>query len=239
MKVSELFANLSYGELHGLSLALDGNGNIAPDRKAGVIRYANETLTMLYNKFTHNTSYVKLELQEGVTDYILDSAYAVSDTDPANTNPRYIQDSAEAPFPNNVLKVTAITATDLDGNAYPVRLNNLSEPTAVRTLSYNSFKVDQPVAGHVFEIEYQANHPRLSIPIDEEQQIHIAPLLEEALLSRVAAKIYMGIGGEDALSKAQALFRNYEYITALTTGRDMVQESVADNQDKLDRGGWK
>lgn len=234
MKVSELFANLSYGELNGLSLALDGNGDIAPDRKAGIVRYANETLTMLYNKFTHNTSYVKLALQEDVTDYVLHSDNALS-TSPAG----YIQDSVENPFLNDVLKITTIRATDSDGNSFPVRLNELSAPNAVRTLSYNSFRVDQPVAGHIFEIEYQANHPHLSIPVNEDQEIVIAPLLEEALLSRIAAKVYMGIGGEDAVTKARAFFQNYEYITSLATGRDMVQESVSDSQDKLDRGGWK
>ena len=241
MKVSDLFEALSVGELNSLSISLDGSGDIDEIQKAKVIYFANQTLTALYTRFPHKIDYVKIVLSGDVHRYYLRNKHAVSNTDLTNTADRYIMDSAADPFEGPISKILSIRDDDAKcGQDRDILINELSAENAVRKLSHDGFRVEKPVEGNVYLIEYQALHPKLSVAEpDDEELIELAPVLHEALTTRIASKVYKAMGNEDAVVKANLLMQDYEDICRRAEADDSLQITVSNNHDKLREGGWK
>lgn len=241
MNVADLFASLSVGELNGLSLALDGSGDIDDIQKSKVIHATNQALTALYTRFPHNTDYVKVEMQEGVQKYYLRTKYAVSNTDPENTAVRYILDTAEFPLDARISKILSVT--DPDAKCFrdeDVAINAPGKDASVQMLGFDGFYVKNPVAGNIYTVELQCLHPLLNVtdPNDDEE-IVLAPVLHEALNCRIAAKVYGGMGNEDASIKEVSYFTQYENICKRVEDDDTLQKSTSSDHDKLREGGWE
>lgn len=241
MNVEDLFTALSFGELNNLALSLDGAGEVDDLSKSKIVYYANQTLTALWTRFPHKTNYVNVELQDGLNKYYLRPVFAVSDTDVGNTNPRYIQDSADNPIDPRIAKIVAIM--DRDAECFrdiDVLINDHSRNVAVKSLGYDGFFVREPVAGNIFEVEYQCLHPLLTVsdPVETEKII-LAPVLEEALTCRIAAKVYGAIGNEDATLKSKSFMNQYEEICLRAEADDALQRSSSNDHDKVREGGWE
>jgi hypothetical protein len=241
MKVSELFEALSVGELNSLSISLDGSGDIDDIQKSKVMYFANQSLTALYTRFPHKIDYVKVGLSGDVYRYYLRDEHTVSNTDPTNTADRYIMDTEADPFEGPISKILSIRDDDAECfRDRDILINELSAENAVRKLSHDGFRVEKPVDGNVYLVEYQALHPKLSVtePNDDEL-IELAPVLYEALTTRIASKVYKAMGNEDAVVKANLLMQDYEDICLRAEADDSLQLSVSNNHDKLREGGWK
>lgn len=241
MNVGDFFERLSYGELSGLSIGMEGGGTIDPDSQNRIVSYTKTALTGLYSRFAHNISYVKLELVEGLHDYKLNAIHAVSNEDVNNTDPRYILDSVDDPFTDNVVKVLAIAQLDdpdtVEDESKELRLNVHPSLGGLKMPSYDKIYVPNPIAGAILNIEYQADHPKLSLPADETEEIYLAPLLHEALEMRVAARVYNAMSGEAHVTRAQLLQRRYEHLCLMAESKDLLQESETSTFDKVrDKG---
>lgn len=241
MKVSELFSALSVGELNGLSLSLGGSGDIDENQKSKIIYYANQTLTQLYTRFPHKTSYVKIELQEDLHDYFLQPQFAVSNTDVADTSPRYIQDTVENPIDPRIGKILSIL--DEDAECYrdrEVLLNDPSRDVAVKMIAHDGFFVRYPVAGNIYLVEVQSLHPMLNAETpDDDEVISLAPVLHEALTSRIAAKVYKAMGNADATAKGAEFMALYNELCDRIELDDTLQKTASNDHDKLREGGWE
>lgn len=239
--VSDLFSELSFGELSNLSMSLNASGEIDEIRQGQVIAFANDALTALYTRFPHNTDYVKVTLQDGQNKYYLRTEFAVSDQTPGNLNTRYITDTVDEPFAGRLSKIISIW--DKDAEYYldeEVVVNDEYASPAVKLLSYDGFYVDEPVADNVYTVKYQALHPLLSIdPAVETENIVLAPVLWQAFKAYVASSIFASIGGEDATVKAATQMNIYEGICIRAEADDTLQKSSSENHDKLREGGWE
>ncbi len=224
-----------------MSISLDGSGDIDEIQKPKIIYYANQTLTALYTRFPHNMSYVNVELQEGLHSYYLRNTYAVSNTDVGNTAIRYILDSVEDPLPSRISKILSIS--DKDAECYrdqEVLINDISRTTSVLKKGHDGFYVAEPVAGNIYTVEMQSLHDLLtSDEPDEDELIYLAPVLHEALTTRIAAKVYGAMGNEDAMIKSQSLMKQYETICLRAEADDTLQSSTSNEHDKLREGGWE
>ena len=232
MNVGDLFQRLSFGDLLNLSLGQDGSGTIAAHQEDRVVSYANSALTGLYSRFLHKRNFVDVVLQADVTRYQLRSIYAVSTTTANPTKPHYIKDTVLEPYTDDIIRIIGhenheIEQADIDLVA-----------ASVRILSNDTFLVTEPKAGAVLTIEYQANHPRLSIPAQVLDVISLAPLLEEALEARVAASVYSAMDGEAQLLKARTLLDRYEQICQIVKIEDLLPESSSTEHARLPKGGW-
>lgn len=243
MNVEDLFAALSFGELNSLSMALDGSGDIDDLNKSKVIYYANQALTALYTRFPHKRNYVDIELQEDLKRYYLKDEFAVSNTDVANTSPRYILDSVAEPFDRRLSKIVSIY--DPDAECYrnqDLLINDFGAEAAVKTLGYNGFLVNEHITGNVLTVEYQCLHPKLNFKEpDDAEEIELAPVLEEALTCRIAAKVFGSMGSEEALVKSQSYMNIYETICQRAEADDTLQTSIATSyrHDRYKDGGWE
>ena len=212
MKVSEFFQNLSYGPFSNMSIGMDGVGTIDASKHGKVIYLTNRALTQLYSRFILSVGTVTIEMIEGQKTYLLDKLYAVTDTTPGNTKPRYIKDTGN-PFTGGMLRLLA--------------LDDQSELGAsARLVGTNIVQVDEPQAGELLVVEYQKTHPTLILTgsyLDQEIVIH--PLLEEALECKVAADIFGQMGGETGVMESSRLSAKYEEVLAMIKGEGMISDT--------------
>lgn len=248
MKLQEFLSILSYGELSNLSLGEEGSGGIDPSEQGKVVQATNLALTQLYSRYSHKADYVKLELDSGIHKYHITPKHAVSNTD-VNSLPRYIMDSAQEPFVDDVVKIIGVTTlydphvgiiTDTlhDKEPRDLRINDRQDSNAIQLLSFNSIYVPHPITGQELTLEVQLNHPKLRIPVDMEQQIELHPVLYEALGFKVAAKIYGSMNGEENMAKSVQMNNLFETSCALVDQQDLLQETTSAEHRKLSIRGW-
>jgi hypothetical protein len=244
MNVGELFRRLSYGEFNDHFIGMEGAGTIEPTHQDKVISHINTALTEIFSKFSHKRDYVKVRLYDGVFRYPLTSDYAVSNTDPLNTNTRFILDSEESPFQNDIIKILGTEVLDdpvtLENEAQSLSLNrrNTQDPQKkIQTLDYRTLYVPDPVDGRVIEIEYQAGHAELTIPADLTEEINIHPVLESALEAHVAYQSFGSMASELHLAKSRILWGRYQQICDRVEMEDLLQETDNSEIDRLrDKG---
>lgn len=229
MNIGDLFERLSQGELSNLAIGMEGAGAISIEEQPKIVRLANAGLAVLHSRFVQRTDLVTIQMQEGVTRYLLSPVHALSNTNPHHTKPRYIIDTAEEPFVGGIIRIMAIS--DLDPPEDDL------DPVRARAVGHNTVLVQNPRAGGHLQIEVQSSHPRLSIPVDETEEIVLAPLLEEALEAWVAARIYSGMNGEENLLKARELTARYEELCQMVKIEGLLDEQVTTGSARpRDRG---
>lgn len=219
MKVGDFFKKLSYGELSNLAIGKEGEGLIEPDDQNKIISYTNTALTSLYSRFSHKKDYVKLTLDENVNRYNIEESVS------------------------NLIKILSIKQeddpnTEINEEKY-LRIQVHPRLGGIKLMSYNEIYVPEPETGVDLTIEYQANHDPLSIPPDSEEIISVAPMLEEALEMRVAARVWGSMAGEAHQLKAQSLMKRYNHLLYLADTEDVLQESENATIDKLRDKGFE
>lgn len=241
MKISELFSQLSYGELSNLSIGNDGSGAISSEHYAKITHHTQKVLTNLYSRFMHKKDYYVLKLDESITKYMIDPLYAVSDTTPLNTKPRYIIDTVEEPFDQKIIKVMSVHLINEDTTLATegILLNDDSREGSIKTLTYNQLYIREPVQDQLLMIGVQLNHPVIPQPVDLEYEIILAPVLEEALIAKVASRIYGSMNGQENLIKSQSLNAEYEAILQIVQFEDLLQTSSTEDHYRFVLGGWQ
>ena len=228
MNVHDLFARLSHGHLSNLVWGADGTGTIQEEFQDRTVSFINEALTKIHSRFLQRLDLVQIEMQEGIQRYRLSPVYAVSNTTPNQTAPSYILDTTEEPFLGGVIRILSIQDTEVGENITPV---------SARALAHNTVFVKEPRPGGILQVEYQADHPRLSIPVDPEEEISLAPVLEGALEAWVAHKVFSTLGGENHLVKARELLTAYEEACQMVKVEGLLNESLlTETPRRRDRG---
>lgn len=239
MNVAEFFEKLSFGELNSLHIGGEGVGYIRTEFHNRMVSHINSVLSVLSARFSNNISYVILEMQDGLKTYSLEPQYAVSNVDVLNLAPRYILDTVDDPFPDNVIKILAVHPSE-DPEKSPTRALRLNETPVfggVRMLNNKQFRIPEPVAGELLSVEYRAAIPKIKIPVELTQEILMVPSLIEALEFGVAAKVYRTMGGEVNMGTALQLEQSMERVLAVVSGEDILHQTESTGFDKIaDKG---
>lgn len=242
MKLGDFFAQLSYGELQDHAIGMNGAGTIEAAHQKRIVNFINKALTRLYTRLPDNRCYVNVTLSADIHTYSLRPIHNVSNTDAGNNAPRYIQDTVADPFLGNLIKILAIRleGETEDDPSTDLLINDRQNISSVRTMTHDTFYVNEPEDGQVFRVEMQLDHPRLTADtVNEDEEITLAPILYEALEARVAAMIYGAMKGEANMLKAQSLYADYERICQLAEKTDLLQStSSASFNDKFSDKGF-
>lgn len=217
MLLGDLFTSLSFGDLSNLSMSEDGSGLIAAKDQNKLTNYTNKALVELYTRFAHKVDYVTLTLEADKTVYALQTEYGVS----------------------NLAKVLGVILTDPDtGAEHDLMINDSNLKCSIKTLTYDTLHIKEPIEGATLTLECQMLHAPLSIPADLSEEITLVPILNDALESKVAAKVYYSIGGQDALAKAQGLDAQYERVCQMVEDKDMLQNSQSNLTSAFNKNGF-
>jgi len=241
MNVDGLFAQLSYGELSNLAIGMEGSGEVLPAMQPSIITHTNHVLTDIYSQMAHKRCYVNLELVADQTVYRIHPMHAVTTVPLDNGIPRFIQDTVDEPFVQEIIKIMDIEEavdTNEDGKTN-IHLNDVIDTASIKTLSYDTILVPDPVAGIVLVLECQVNHLALSTnPVDLTEEIELLPVMQAALVAKIAARVYSTMNGEENAIKAERLKAEYEAALRLVKQEDLAPDSSSAVTKKMHLGGW-
>lgn len=229
MQLGDLFQRLSFGELQNLSMSESaGVGEIDPKEHDKLAIYTNHAIGQLYARFSYNRGYVRVALSDTRKTYrILDGDDALL---PGET------------LVGEVVKILGVQREDdpttLENEATTLGINVRDNELAVQISGYDMFRIPNPKSGTILEVEYRARPPRLAVPADLVQELHIAPVLEEALELSVASRVYSGMNGEANIMKARELLSRYEEACRVIEAEDLLSETETFVGDRLRAGGW-
>lgn len=240
MILKEYLTKLAYGTLSNLWGNSTIKGEIPEDKIPLVINAINDGLLHLYTIFPLKESGVYVELNEHTTlyelttDHIIPEGTEDSEIDSENTCDKYIWDFKEHPFTNDIIKILDVYTTD----GFHVKLNNPSSCISVYTPTYNVLQVPNPVKGIVLSVAYQAKHTKLSSENLDSQEIHLTPVLFNALSAYVAYMLYSGINTEVAVANAQKYYSQYQGIINDIISTDALNNSYSQDNTKFFERGW-
>lgn len=232
MLLDNFLQELSSLELANTAAGNSGAGNIPEHQMPKVIAAINSGLRVLYSRFLLKESYLILAPLPLKTIYPLHSKYALNS--PSTEIPmdeRYIEDTAHAPFKDDLLRITEVWSTS--GIKFP--LNDPGQPGGMFTPSPNVFQLPQPMDDFKFSISYQASHPRVTLDTVE---LELPTSLEEVLRAYVGYKVLSPIGTAEATAKAQELYQTYEGLLRMLSEGDVLAQSHHTTLHKFDKRGF-
>ena len=246
MLLSDLFDQLTYGELSSINYGgVDNEGIVAADFKR-VIPHINLGLTELYKRFPLLLQEVIVRQYDQIQTYILHSDFAVTNTE--STEPiKYIHDSIYQPFTDNILQIDRIfneIGEELFNNEsdpyliYSSQKQTSNRYWSVSTPAFNTIQVPYPEKENAMSVIYKAGHERIPTSgIDPTKvEVKIPPNLEEALLLYIAARAYTGMGGEN-VQVGMAYTQRFEQSVMKIKELGLSNQDVTVNQ-RLEVNGW-
>lgn len=240
MKVSELFRELSYGELSNLAISGSGSGTIITAKQPQVIQMTRKGLTALFSRFLLRQKDLVVEQMAGITTYVLSSKHSwVQGSAPDDL---YIKDTEDDPFKDDLLKVLEVWNVE----GFRMALNDRHATYSLFTPTPSTLQVPEPVDGQPFALVYQADHPTLLDVAPEgsldnfllDQIIDIPHYLNNALQLYVAHKVFSGMTGQENLLKSQELLAAYETDCLRVELGDLASQSSHTSHTKLESRGF-
>ena len=233
LTLSQLLGQLSYGPLSNLSLSGEGDGVVDAARLPALVDAINDGLLALYGRFTLKEQCALIELQDHITQYHLRPEFA--HTNKESTQPyRYILDSDQEPFLNDVLRITAVH----DHTGRHLVLNNPEIPLSLRTPQHKTLYVPSPTYGTVLAVTYQARHVPLTIDDSDSQYVELPDVLVPALRHHVCSTLLDAMGTQESMGRGQNHMMAYENQCQEIQAVDLLSTSQAGESDHFSRGGW-
>lgn len=194
----DLLTDMTYGEFAQLNMGnfLPNEHESEPDPKsyAQLSSHINLGLKALYSEFYLSAAELYLQQYEQIGTYTLSYDYAVSNT--ASTQPiKYIVDTAENPFQDNILKIEE--AYDELGNL--LFLNDATEDLSLFTPTYRSVQIPWPNSFNQVAIQYRATHPIIDFTALSDPtaiEVEVPHPLHEALMMYIASRVYQSLNNE-------------------------------------------
>lgn len=236
MNLLELFRRLALGELSNLSMADKANQTIKDADRPQVILHANEALLRLHTRFILREESLILQSLAHRSKYPLLQAHSFSVQSQPNALEPFIIDNEVVPFGGKVVRV--LDVADSTGKEY--NLNVQGDPNSLFTPKGDVLEIPYPLCGRAFAITYQASHADLdpTDPIDEEQAITIPELLETALTSYIAHKVYAHKNTQESMMAGREYLSAYEAICLDAEQRDLLSTARSRVPNKFNENGW-
>lgn len=246
MKLIEVFNQLSYGELSQLNLGrLDGE-DINEDNYPVLMGHVNMGLTALYKRFSLKEGRLNLQIVPNQVSYPLLSKFAVTGKGTATV--RYIKDSADAPFQEDIHKIERVI-TDTGGE---LLLNDYADPYSCHTPSLNILRLPTIVVDGTAPLDsiyntksvtlvYRANHPVIDINVGSfdpaTRDIELPYSHLQALLYFVASRAHNPIGMTNEFNAGNNWNAKYEFECNQLESAGLEVDSGVHNT-RLIRNGW-
>ena len=234
MYLSDLFDQLTYGELSQMEYGGADNVGITEPNFKRIIPHINLALTSIYTKFPLRTEEVIVKQYEHIQTYTLDRKYAQTNTE-SEFSPRYIMDSEFEPFHDNVLKIERI----YDELGRELFSNDDTEYWTIWTPEYNSFQIPYPDPENALSIEYRADHPRINlVNLDPSTtEVRIPPQLVSAVCFFIASRVHGAMAGEGHTQVANNYMQKYEMTCNEMINLNVFNKQIMNNL-KLEVAGW-
>lgn len=239
IKLSDVFSQLTYGELSQVSIGGGSAGQINDNNYAQVLAHINLGLTALYKRFPLKEGRLTIVTQANRITYPLTLDYAISNTASTEVN-RFIDDMV-IPFKEDILKVERV----YNSNGYEFGLNDEGNSNSVFTPSANVLRVpgliDPELMTPTLEVVYRANHPSISVgdnafnPNLVNLELPITHL--EPLLLFVASRFHSPIGMVNEFNASNNYAAKYE-AACQEIEQHNLRVDQGSQHDRLHNNGW-
>lgn len=247
MNLSEIFDQLTAGELSQLSIGGGEAGEIAKENWGKVIAHINLGIGALYKRFPLKENRLTLALLKDRTTYPLDSKYAMGNQRSRELT-RYINDSTAEPFGDDVIKIERLYSL----SGYELSLNDLSDKYSAFTPTALTLRVPVAIANETpdlpeylktstLDVVYRASHPKIVMGLGyfdpARVELELPDTYLEALLLFVASRVNNPIGMTNEFHAGNSYAAKYE----AECGRlelDGVTVGKGSQNSGIERGGW-
>lgn len=237
MKLSDVFSQLSYGELSQLSIGGGGVGVIDATNYDKLIAHVNLGLLALYKRFSLKEGKVSFYLNPTKTLYPMDTTGDVN----------FIEGEA-GDFEDDIIKIEGVQTL----TGVVLGLNDTSDPYSCFTPNMLTLQVPISIASQStslpsylitpsLTVVYRAKHPIIVKgsgtfnPSRVELELPWTHL--EPLLLFVASRINNPIGMTNEFHAGNSYYAKYEKACAELELRNLVIDQGSQNT-QLERGGW-
>lgn len=246
MLLSDVFDQLTYGELSQLEMGQSDEEGITVNEHKRIIPHINLALTELHKRFLIREEEVTIRCWDHIETYILDSKYAASNKK-SKEKYKYIHDSVYEPFLDNILKIERVFNEDgqelylNETDPYIIRTVDQRESRrawSVHTPNFKTVQIPYPLHTNAMLVEYRANHEKIEVEgLDPTKtEIKIPAHLLEPFLLYVAARVYSNLGGASA-EEGMAYMAKFEASCKKIEELNLVNKEHTVNQ-KLEVAGW-
>lgn len=190
MNLNDVFVRLCYGELK--NLALSSGGMIDSSEHPQLVGHINHALTLLHSRFALRRGFFTLRVTPDHTTYVLRPGEA----------------QIISPLSDELIAITEVK--NEQGASIPIDMPDAG--FHLRRLAHDTLLIEDVPnleTAEDWKVEYVARHPRINLPANLTQAIQLPPMFEEALLMKVAARVYDGMNGEENAAKAARLDKQY------------------------------
>ncbi len=246
MKLSEIFSQLTTGELSMLSIGGAEQGVIQESNHQAVLNHINLGLAYIFHRFPLKEGRLKLVLYPDMVSYKLHSRFV--DSNAASTELiKYLVDEG-SPFMDDLLKVQAVMTQNGDA----VSLNDNKDKYSCHTPSTLVLTVPLAVTNQYpdlpdclktdyLDIVYRASHPKLEMDFGymdpEEVEVDLPYPYLEPLLYFVASRCYHPMSMSSEINQGSSYAMKLEQACQRLELTNLAVDQGASN-DRLIRNGW-
>lgn len=237
MKLSEVFSQLTYGELSQLNLGGSEAGAIEASNYPQVVAHVNMGLLALYKRFNLKEGRLQFTLTSGVTYYPLNTSDDVN----------FVVVPGEEEFADDILKVERVYTS----RGFELSLNDQEDPYACMTPSNTVLRVPAAIAGQGMDLPdhlktdtltvvYRAKHPMILATSSfnpsritlELPYTHLEPLL-----LYVASRVHNPIGMSNEFHAGNSYAAKYEQACQQLEVQNLRVDQGSQS-NRLQRNGW-
>lgn len=247
MKLAEVFAQLTHGELKTLAIGGAEQGVISEMNQRGVANHVVLGLTVLYTRFNLKQGELILQLSPSRIVYPLESKYAVNGkftVEPV----RWILDTVDAPFRDDIIKIEQVF-TDKD---FEMSINNESDCYSCATPRMDSIRVPADIVQSgpnlpeqlktdTLRLKYRANHPNILPRVGyfnpDTVQLELPHTHLQALLYFIASRVHNPIGMANEFNSANNYAAKFE-AECQNLGFEGVEIDDTRSNQRARRAGW-
>lgn len=209
--LSDIFDDLTYGELSNIKVGKDTLGSIAEKDYPLIISHINRGLVDLYQKFKIKTKELRLHQIAGTTKYYIRKDY-MDVVSACGANDIYIEQAANDPFNDDLVKVLEVY--DANEDEVPInnkaktemrRLQGVETTLGVFTPEIDVLTMEVPTTPEILTIVYQAYFPKIvlkEIFDPKKVRLYFPQALVKPLLLFIAARVVSGM--KVSLSEGEA-----------------------------------
>ena len=235
MLLSEIFDQLTYGELSQVALVDEFTGTIEATRFPALVAHTNLGLTSLYKRFALKEGRAFIKLRANQVRYPLSSQEDV------------LGEGGDD-FKDDVLKIEQVLAD----TGFTLGLNDGSDPYACSTPSANVLRVALVVANQGptlpdelkttrLEVVYRANHGKLVYTAEgfqpENINIELPDAYLEPLLLFIASRVHNPIGMTNEFHAGNSYYAKYEVACKQLEQSGLAVDQGSGNS-RMARAGW-
>lgn len=247
MKLSEIFNQLTTGELSQLHIGDASNGLVREEDYPKLVNHVNLGLAALYRRFPIKEGRINLILQPGQTSYTLVSGYAIH-SKRTRFPTKYLEDSVDDPFDDDINKIERV----ITDKGYELDLNIEGSDKSCFTPTVNVLRVPQVLVLPEFdkpnwaiasklEVVYRSGHPLIAVGLGifnpERIEVELPYAYLEALLYFIASRVHNPVGMGTEFNAGNTYAMKYESACAELENLNLKTDQAKETY-RLVRNGW-